>query len=111
MDPRVNEDLREVFQAVESVAALAYNFERVANTPVPADANSTARGRAARQAMVRISAGATTGATIAALGAHDRKALVTGAVIGGIAGFIYDRAMNGPTVQPPALPACPAQQP
>jgi uncharacterized membrane protein len=111
MDPRSNPDLRQVFNAVESIAVLVSNFEHVANAPMPlTDPNAGPRTMAARQAMVRVTAGATTGATIAAMSARDKNALVTGAIIGGIAGFIYDRAMYSAAQQrqyAPPPPACP----
>ncbi len=112
MDPRANPDLRQVFNAVESIAVLVSNFEHVANAPVAlSDLNAGPKTIAARQAMVRVTAGATTGATIAALGARDKNALVTGAIIGGIAGFIYDRALYSAQQQrqyAPLPPSCPA---
>lgn len=112
MDPRANPDLRDVFNAVESIAVLVSNFEHVANAPVHiSDPNAGPRTVAAHQAMVRVTAGATTGATIAAMSARDKNALITGAIIGGIAGFIYDRAMYSAEQQRQYAPlpaACPA---
>ena len=92
---RIDPSLDRVMATVESVARLVENFDRVANAPVPArDLNAppmALRNGSVKATITRATAGAATGAAVAALTNKGQNAVVVGAIMGAVAGIVYDR--------------------
>ena len=90
VDPAVD----KVMGAVESLSALVDNFDTVANSPVPANSTAPAnalRNGSAKAAIARATAGAAAGAAIGAMTRKGDRAVLAGAIIGAVAGLVYDR--------------------
>ena len=118
-----NASVQQVMGTIESLAALVENFDKLASAPA-AESNNFAgqtdlRG-SAKVAIARATAGAATGAAIGAMTRKGQTAVITGAIIGGIAGFVYDRlkvsaehkAQTAYAAQEPLSPcAIPTQDP